>query len=272
MASKNRRLIAAALGSNRKRIYRRHIKEAQDRLVKGEIDALHLVNPAYGHKRVALALGYGKNKVLRIMRKYGIKPPRRKGKKIWLTRSVSSHHYTNLIRQLTANRPGHIFVSDLTYLPYQGHNIYLATVEDLFTREIIAAELSDRHDSRLALTTIKRATIVSSRPPEIFHTDQGSEFMAAIVTNFLEQKGVKISVSDKASPWQNGYKESFFGRFKEENGDLSRFESLGELIEEIYAYIHYYNHLRIHTSLKMSPIQFRQRFQDADIVSRKSGT
>lgn len=159
-----------------------------------------------------MALGLGKNKAQRIMRKYGIKPPRRKGKKFFLTRSVSSRRYTNLIKKLVANKPNQIFVSDLTYLPYQDKNIYLAAEENM----------------------------------------------------------VRISVSAKGSSWQNGCKESFFGRFKDENGDLNRFETLGELVEEIYAYVHYYNHLRIHTSLKMPPVRFKQQYLEG--VSQKPGS
>ena len=79
--------------------------------------------------------------------------------------------------------------------------------------------------------------------------------MAKIVTDYLELRGVKISVSAKASPWQNGYKESFFGHFKDEFGDINRFETSGALIEEIYGQIHYYNFDRIHRSLKMSPVK-----------------
>ncbi len=75
--------------------------------------------------------------------------------------------------------------------------------------------------------------------------------MAKLVTDYLESLGTQISVSDKASPWQNGYQESFFGRFKEEAGDFNRFETVGELIEEIYGQINYYNFDRIHTALKM---------------------
>lgn len=170
--------------------------------------------------------------------------------------------------------PGQVFVSDLTYLKFDSKNIYLATIEDIFTREIVSAEISDQHDSNLAIKAIKQAINgnKNGHHPEFFHTDQGSEFMAQQVTNYLENNQVKISVSDKGKPWQNGYKESFFGRFKDENGNLDRFETLGELIEEIYSYIWYYNNLRIHTSLKMSPAQFRRKFLDAETVSQKSGT
>ena len=84
--------------------------------------------------------------------------------------------------------------------------------------------------------------------------------MAKDCTDYLESLGVKISASDKASPWQNGYQESFFGKFKDEIGDINRFEAIGELIEEIYNHIHYYNTKRIHTKLKMPPAVYAKQF------------
>lgn len=263
--------MALALGISRKCIYHKGIREGKDLAFKQVIENIHLTHPAYGHRRVALELNWSKNRALRIMRKYGIKPPRRKAKSRWLTKSVDTHHYTNLVKNIAVLRPEQVFVSDLTYIKYQNSTIYLATVEDIFTREILGVDISNQHDSTLALNTIRQAINVN-RIPEVFHSDQGSEFMAGIVTSYLEGFGVKVSVSDTGSPWQNGYKESFFGRFKEENGDLNRFESLGELIEEIYSYINYHNNHRIHTALKMSPAEFKRRFQDADILSQKQGT
>jgi transposase InsO family protein len=239
--------------------------EIKDLSVKSQIDEAHLIHPAYGHKRLALALGYGHNKILRIMHKYGIKPPRRKVKRKWIKSDLDDHHYTNLIRDITPVKPSQIFVTDLTYLKYQSKQFYLATVEDIFTREIISFDLSDKHDSILALSAIHKA--VDKHKPDVFHSDQGTEFMAQTVTSYLEQHNVKVSVSDKGSPWQNGYKESFFGRFKDEFGDLNRFNTLGELVEEIYSYIHYYNNLRIHTSIKMSPVQFKQQYLNRETVS-----
>jgi transposase InsO family protein len=267
--SGNKQLAARVLNCSRKTVYYRKIKDLKDRIVKEKIDLIHKDNPAYGYRRVALALGLGKNSIQRIMHKFGIKPPRRKGKKLYLTQSVSSNHYTNLIKNIEISKPKQVYVSDLTYLKFKNRNIYLTTIEDIFTREIVSAQISDRHDSKLALAAIIEA-INRNHHPEIFHTDQGSEFMAQAVTGYLENSQVKISVSDKGSPWQNGYKESFFGRFKEENGNLERFETLGELVEEIYSYLHYYNTKRIHTSLKMSPSQFKQKYLEC--VSQKSGS
>jgi putative transposase len=253
------------LGINRKRIYYQGCRENLDLITKQQIENTHKTHPAYGHKRLAMALKANKKKILRVMHKYGIKPPRRKSRRIWLTESVSNHHYTNLIKDLVPIGPEQIWVSDLTYLEYRGKFFYLETVEDIFTREVVGAAMSDQHDSVLALSAIREAVHSTASSPEFFHFDQGRENLAQTVTSFLEGWGIKVSVSDKGSPWQNGYKESFFGRFKNEFGDINRFESLGELVEEVYAAIYYYNHLRIHTALKMPPAEFKQQYLNSKL-------
>lgn len=256
------------MGFNRSNLYYKSKLTDTDLKLKTEIEKLHEFNPAYGHKRVAMALEIGHNRALRVMHKFNIKPPRRRVKRFYTTQSVNQTSYTNLIRNIEAKKPSEIFVTDLTYIKFQGSFIYLGTVEDIFTREIVASNLSNKHNSELALSIVKEA--LSKSTPQIFHSDQGSEFMAQKVTNFIESKSVQISVSDKGSPWQNGFKESFYSRFKDENADLNRFEDLGELVEEIYSFINYYNKYRIHTSLKMSPIQFKQKLLEN--VSEKTGT
>lgn len=231
-----------------------------------DISDVHKEHPAYGHKRIAWELGINHKRTARVMSRYGIKPPRRKVKKTWTTIFSDNHNYSNLIKDVVPDRIDFIFVSDLTYIKYQGKFIYLAGVEDIFTRELVSAGIGTKHDSALALSTVKMA--ITKRVPEIFHSDQGTEFMAKATTDYIESKGVKISVSDKASPWQNGYKESFFGRFKEEFGDVNRFDTLGELMAAIYGHISYYNNKRIHTALKMPPAVFRQKVSDSCLPKR----
>lgn len=253
-------MLAGLLGINRKRIYYQGVRNDLDLQIKQQIEDTHKTHPAYGHKRLAIELNANRKKILRVMHKYGIHPPRRKAKKIWLTEAVSDHHYTNLIKEIDPFKPEQIWVSDLTYLEYRGKFFYLETVEDIFTREILGAAMSDKHDSAVALAAIQMAIKNNPCSPEYFHFDQGRENLAQIVTDYLENRHIKISVSDKGSPWQNSYKESFFGRFKDEFGDINRFESLGELVEEVYSAIYYYNHLRIHTALKMPPVKFKQQY------------
>jgi putative transposase len=196
------------------------------------------------------------------MRVNHITPPRRKVAKYYTTRSTSDHPYINLIAQIDKSTipPHHIWASDLSYVKYEGTFYYLSTIEDLATRRIIGAQVGRHHDSSLVLATIRQAITASGGIlPTFFHTDQGTEFIASGVTEYLELQGVKVSVSDRGSPWQNGYKESFFGRFKEEFGDFNRFDTAGELIEEIYSQIHYYNYKRIHSAFDMPPVTYTQK-------------
>lgn len=193
------------------------------------------------------------------MKKFGLKPPRRKNH-FYTTRLTSHHTYTNLIRDFIPTHAHDLWCSDLSYFKYLGRMFYLAIIEDIFTRQVVAANIGIKHDSDLVFKTIQLAILNAKHLPVIFHSDQGTEFMAKICTDYLESCDVKISVSDKASPWQNGYQESFFGKFKDELGDLDRFETIGELIEAIYQQIHYYNYERIHTALKMPPAAYAKQF------------
>ena len=197
----------------------------------------------------------------RVMAKFNLRPPRRRIPR-YSTVSTSHHSYSNLLKDMIVSTPHQVWCSDLSRLVYRDSVWYLATIEDRATRQILAARLGKRHDSQLVLATLRQALAVG-RTPAIFHSDQGTEFMAQCCTDYLEQRGVRISVSDTASPWQNGYIESFFGRFKQELGALDRFNSVGEMIEAIYRHIHYYNHRRIHTALRMPPALYAaQAFSD----------
>jgi putative transposase len=201
------------------------------------------------------------------MNKFGIKPPRRKIKH-YCTKSTNHHNYTNLITDFVPEKPHDLWCSDLSYIKFQGKFWYLATIEDNFTRQIVSAQMGKHHDQWLVLASLKQA--LTKNIPKIFHCDQGTEYMAKNCTDYLKAKKVKISVSDKGSPWQNGFQESFFGRFKDEFGNFNRFKHPGQLIEEIYSQIHYYNTKRRHTSLKMAPAVYASRF--SDICHQKRGT
>lgn len=248
---------ADALGINRKNIYRASKQALKDEALKEAINKVHIKHPAYGHKRLALELKLNKKRVLRVMKIFGIKPPRRKSH-YYTTRSTSHHSYTNLITDFVPTKSHDLWCSDLSYIKFQGKFWYLATIEDIFTRKVVAAQMGKHHNSELVLETIKQAVLNVKQVPNIFHSDQGTEFMAKVCTDYLESLEVKVSASDKASPWQNGYQESFFGKFKDEIGDLNRFETVGELIEAVYQQIHYYNYDRIHTALKMPPAVYAE--------------
>lgn len=253
-------------------LYYKPKQPKKDQVLLDRIQTAHYDHPDYGQKRMALHLGVNHKRTERVMKQKGIKPPRNRVRSHYCTVSTHHHTYINLIKDITrpSITPNLIWVGDVSYFKYRGQFWYLATVIDVCTRQVLSAWVGKYHDANLIFKALRQAIQVTGTTPSYFHSDQGKEFMARAITTYLELQGVRISVSDIASPWQNGYQESFFGRFKQEFGDFNRFDSVSELIETIYAQIYYYNHERIHTSLKMTPVAYAQLLSDN--LSQKRGT
>ncbi len=258
----NKTKLARRLGVSRSSLYYKPKRPGIDLEVKNQIESVLTDHPDYGHKRLALHLKLNKKRILRVMKKFEIKPYRRKAKKPFKKADMNKPptNFPNLTIGIIINRPGLVWVNDFTYIKYQGKFIYLATIVDLVTREVVGFNISRFHNRFLVIGALINA-LENYSPPEILHSDQGSEYDSADFIDLCQSQNIKISMSIKGSPWQNGHQESFFGRFKNEFGDYNRFETIGELIEEIYHQINYYNHHRIHTSLKTTPYQFRINYQ-----------
>lgn len=266
--------LARKLGIARSSLYYRHKRPAIDEEVKRQIESVLTDNPAYGHKRIALALKLNKKRILRVMKKFGIKPYKRRIKKPRKKEDEGkpATKYQNLIKEVIPTKRNQIWVSDFTYLRFKEEFIYLATIMDLFTREIVGFNVSRFHNSELVLGALEDAT-GKNNPPDFLHSDQGTEYDSQKYTNLAEGLGIKISMSAKSSPWENAYQESFYSQFKVDLGRTDRFSQLGELIEAISGTLLYYNTKRIHTTLKMSPEEYRKKSQEMkDSSSRKKGT
>lgn len=278
-SSINKKALAIRLGISRSSLYYQPKRPAIDEEVKCQIESVLADHPAYGHKRLALALKMNRKRILRVMKKFAIKPYRRRAKKLVKKTDLGkpSAIYLNLLKEdrtkLLTRQPNSIWFTDFTFLRFHQRFIYLATIMDLATREIVGVNLSRFHSRFLVMGAYLNARD-SYPPPKIIHSDQGSEYASRDFTDLATSEQVKISMSHKASPWQNGEQESFFGRLKTEAGNLDRFETTGELLEEIYRMIYYYNHSRIHGRLKMTPEQYRDKLAKSKInyESEKLGT
>jgi len=192
------------------------------------------------------------------MKKFGIKPYRRRGRRF---RKINKEAriYPNLLQLIPfPSRANLAWVSDFTLIPFHGKLVYLATIMDIFNRKIVGWNLLNNHTVQLTLVALMNSLERYGRP-SILHSDQGSEYKSRIYTSFAESLGINLSMSEKASPWENGYQESFYSQFKVELGDPNRFKTLGELAVTIYEQIYYYNNQRIHTILKMPPALFDER-------------
>ena len=269
--------LAEKLGISRSSLYYRHKRPIIDAEVKTQIESVLTSHPAYGHKRIAIELRLNHKRILRVMKKFGIKPYKRRIKKPWKKDDLGKPEtgYANLIKEINPKdlEQNEVWVSDFTYLKYKDRFLYLATIIDLWDREIVGINISRFHNKELILGAFEDA-LGKFDKPEILHSDQGSEYDSEKYLGLVEKLGIKISMSAKGSPWQNGHQESFYSNFKLELGDINRFETVGELIEEIYRQIAYYNNKRMHSKLKMSPVQFRQKSlaKMKDTLSKELGT
>jgi len=256
--TQNKTKLAKRLGISRSSLYYQPIRPIIDLEIKDQIESVMVDHPDYGHKRLALDLRLNKKRILRVMNKFGIKPYKKKARKPSKQDDLNKPEsgYINLVKDMVVNKPSLVWITDFTYIRYQTKFIYLATIIDLFTRQVVGVNITRFHNKYLVIDALINA-LDSYPKPVLIHSDQGSEYRSLDFIDLCLLQKITISMSTKGSPWQNGYQESFFGRFKSEFGDFNRFDSLGELIEEIYLKVKYYNQDRLHTSLKTTPNQFR---------------
>lgn len=240
-------------------LYYRHKQQEKDWKLKQVIEEVMRDNPSYGHKRLADHLHINKERIRRVMRLFGIKPYRRRGGK-WRKPKEKAASFPNLLLAEFPKYPHHVWASDFTHISFRGRWIYLATIIDLFTREIVGFSVMTTHSVHL-VTAAPLSAIHKYPHPIILHSDHGSEYTSKDYVALCQTIGITISMSRKGCPWENGYQESWYDKFKVDLGDPNRFETLGELIAAIYETIHAYNNTRIHTKLKMPPAVFAQRHQ-----------
>ena len=254
--------LAKSLGISRSSLYYQPKGPVRDLMIKRKILAVLATYPSYGHRRIAIELRLNKKGIRRIMKKFSIKPYRRRPKRPVKKDDLGQPAviYQNEIKDLIINRPNFVWAGDFTYLSFEGEFIYLATIIDLFTREIVGWNVSKKHDANLVLGALEMALDKTKKTPCYHHSDQGSEYRSIIYINRLKENDIIISMSQKGHPWENGFQESFYSQFKLDLGDPNRFATLGELIEEIYLTMHKYNTKRIHTQLKTSPQTFRNQY------------
>jgi len=249
------------IGYSRSHHYYHHKQPAKDWHTKQLIEAVLRDHPSYGHKRLAQHLKINKKRVLRVMHIFGIKPYRRITPKVYTKPKDSV--FPNYLMSEEPCGPGDIYASDFTYLKYQGRWIYVATVLDVFTREIVGVSILNTRATQLVMNALSSA-VLHRAPPRIIHSDQGSEYASKDYTTLIQKLGIKQSMSAPGCPWENGYQESFYRGFKLDLGDPTRFETLGELVAAIYQTINYYNQRRIHSAHGISPRQFAEKYQ-ADV-------
>ncbi len=251
--------LAARLRVSRSSLYYVSKKLPKDWALKNKIESVMMEHPGYGSPRIAIALKRNRKAVVRAMHLFGLKAYRRRGRRP-RKKGYAKGDYPNLLKTTVPSYPHHVWVADFTYIPYRGKFLYLATVMDVATREVVGMAVQTRHGAMLVVQALFSALAQHPRPV-IFHSDNGREYGSKVFTRALRRLGIMISRSAKSSPWENGYQESFYSQFKVDLGDPERFKSVGELVYEIYHLIWEYNHIRIHSVLRMPPLRFAEQYK-----------
>ena len=144
--------VAKKLGISRGMLYYQHKRPLIDEEVKHQIEAVLTEHKAYGHKRIAPELKLNKKRILRVMKKFHIKPYRRSPKKPGKkedTGKAAEKDSVNIYKLLCPIAPSIVWVSDFTYIKFKGRFIYVATIMDMYTREIIGIAISRFHNQNL---------------------------------------------------------------------------------------------------------------------------
>ena len=164
--------------------------------------------------------------------------------------------YPNRIKGLKLKQPHQVWVADITYIRLGRRFIYLAVILDAYTRAVRGWALSRNIDQQLTLDALDMA--LRHGRPSIFHSDQGSQYAAWLHTDRLLEHRINISMSDKASPTQNGLVERFIRTLKEEHVDYSEYSDFDDALSQISHWLEVvYMRERIHQALDyLTPVEF----------------
>src|SRR6185437_7518990 len=230
-----------------------------------EIETIHQeVKQRYGSPRIhaelrARGLGCCVNTVAKLMRQHGIAA---KTKRKFRCTTDSNHDRPvaeNILdRQFEPTAANQAWLADITYIPTREGWLYLAAVEDLYSRQIVGWSMSERMSSRLVVDALEMA--VSRRLPGeglLAHSDRGSQYASDHYQRLLEQHGITCSMSRRGNCWDNAPMESFFASLKKELVHHEDYQTRAEARASVFEYIEvFYNRVRRHSALGyLSPVE-----------------
>jgi putative transposase len=215
------------------------------------IDEQHMRTPFYGARQMARYLrreGYvvGRKRVRRLMQKMGLcvvyQRPRTS------VRAIDHEVYPYLLRDLVIDRPNQVWCADLTYISMRRGFLYLVVVMDWASRKVLAWRLSNTMDTEFCIEALEEA-LARYGKPEIFNSDQGSQFTSPRFTGILKEAGVNISMDGKGRWMDNVFIERLWRSLKYECVYLHAFENGTEARNGIGAWMKFYGAQRPHSAL-----------------------
>jgi putative transposase len=224
---------------------------AADLAIMRRMDELHLDFPFAGSRMLrdllnAEGIKVGRRHVATLMRRTGIEAIYCKPN---TSRPAPGHKiYPYLLRTLPVTRPDQVWAMDITYIPMARGFVYLAAVVDWFSRRVLAWRLSITMEAAFCIEALEDALARHARP-EIFNTDQGSQFTSSAFTGVLSENGIAISMDGKGSWRDNVFVERLWRSIKYEEVYLRAYDTVSEARASIGRYLGFYNTRRPHSSL-----------------------
>ena len=227
------------------RYYRESGESVENLLLMRRIDEQYLRTPFYGSRKFSELLGVNRKRIQRLMRRMGIEAIYPQRRTTW---PAAGHQiYPYLLRNVLVTRPNQVWASDITYVPLRHGFLYLVAVMDWYSRYVISWRLSNTLEGSFCVEALDAAIAFST--PEIFNSDQGSQFTATAFTSRLESCGVAISMDGRGRAIDNVFIERLWRSVKYEEVYLKDYADGWEAEASLSAYFHFYNHERIHQSL-----------------------
>lgn len=233
--------------------YRPALPESAENLkVMRVIDEQYTLHPWYGSRTMVYILfrdGYRVNRkrVKRLMLLMGLVSiaPRKRT----TVRNKQHKVYPYLLRLLDINSINQVWCSDITYIRMRHGFVYLTAVMDWYSRYVLSWEVSVTIDEGFCVSSLERALRLYGRP-EIFNTDQGSQYTGAAFINVLQRKGIRISMDGKGRATDNIMIERLWRSVKYEEVYIKDYETVDELVRALRSYFDFYNNERPHSTLK----------------------
>ena len=231
--------------------YRAQPVAPADLAVMRRIDELHLDYPFAGSRMLRDLLrgegvAIGRQRVARMMKRMGIAALYRRPN---TSKPAPGHKiYPYLLRSVAIERSNQAWAMDITYIPMARGFVYLAAVVDWFSRRVLAWRVSITMEVAFCLEAVEEA-LAKHGKPEIFNTDQGSQFTSADFTGLLLDNAIAISMDGKGAWRDNVFVERLWRSVKHEEVYLRAYDSVGEARASIGRYLGFYNRKRPHSSL-----------------------
>jgi putative transposase len=215
------------------------------------IDRQFLETPWYGSRQMARHLrreGYtvGRKRIWRLMAKMGLEPIYQRPRTT--VRHPEHQVYPYLLRELVIERPNQVWCSDITYIPMRRGFLYLVAVMDWATRKVLSWRVSNTMDADFCIEALEEA-LERFGKPEIFNTDQGSQFTSPRFTGVLRAAGARISMDGRGRWMDNVFIERLWRSLKYECIYTHAFETGSALRAGLREWIGYYNARRPHSAL-----------------------